>query len=133
MRMTFSVALMTSKRFARARSMNAAAGTFSFSPSIKPSPRTSAITVRMFGEQHRQMLLQMAGHATYVVEEARRQHDVEHRVAHGHGQRIAAEGRTVGAGGHAFAAFSLARHAPIGKPPPMPLAMAMMSGVTPAC
>ena len=27
------------------------------------------------------------------------------------------------------AAFSVARHAPIGKPPPMPLADAMMSGV----
>ena len=31
------------------------------------------------------------------------------------------------------AAFSVARHAPSGKPPPMPLAEAMMSGVTPQC
>ena len=30
-----------------------------------------------------------------------------------------------------FAASAVARHAPIGKPPPIALAIAMMSGVTP--
>ena len=49
----------------------------------------------------------------------------------GHGQRIAAEGRAVGAGVMPAAASAVARHAPIGKPPPIPLAIAMMSGVTP--
>ena len=32
-----------------------------------------------------------------------------------------------------LAASAVARHAPIGKPPPMPLAMVMMSGTAPEC
>ena len=38
-----------------------------------------------------------------LFEESGRQHDVEHGVADRHRQRIAAEGRAVGAGRHALA------------------------------
>ena len=54
------------------------------------------------------------------------------RVADSHGERIAAERRAVHAADHAFRGFLGGENAPIGKPPPTPLATAMMSGETPA-
>ena len=50
----------------------------------------------------RQSLLEAERGLPHTVEKAGRQHDVEHGVGHAHRQRIAAEGRAVGAGGHAF-------------------------------
>ena len=41
--------------------------------------------------------------AVDLVEKRRREHQVEHRIADRHGQRIGAEGRAMGAGGHALA------------------------------
>ena len=119
---------------ARQRRRNRCGGTRSFRPSISPSPRTSAMTsgwrVRELGEL---CLAQRGPSRATSLEEARRQHDVEHRVADRHGQRIAAVGRAVDAGGHALARLrAVARQAPSGKPPPMPLASVMMSGATPA-
>ena len=42
-------------------------------------------------------------HGRDMVEEARLEHHVEHGIAHGHGERVAAEGRAMAAGGHAGA------------------------------
>ena len=67
----------------------------------------------------------------HALEEARPQ---QHRRAprwRRHGQRIAAIGRAVGAGHHAGRGLFGREQAPTGKPPPMPLAVATMSGATP--
>ena len=44
-----------------------------------------------------------------VLEEARLEHDVEHGVADRHGERVAAEGRAVGAGRHALGGLGASR------------------------
>ena len=41
----------------------------------------------------------------HAIEEARLEHHIERRIAGRHGERIAAEGRAVRAGGHALAGF----------------------------
>ena len=51
-------------------------------------------------------LLQHQADALDILEEAWRQHDVEHGIADRHGERIAAEGRAVRAGRHALARFA---------------------------
>ncbi len=56
---------------------------------------------------------------------------VEYRIANGHGERVAAEGGAVKPAVMPIAAASVARHAPIGNPPPIPLAIAMISGAIP--
>ena len=66
-------------------------------------------------------LLAAAGFARHLVEEARREHDVEHGVADRHGQRIAAEVVPCVPATMPLAALAVARHPPSGKPPPMPL------------
>ena len=66
------------------------------------------------------------------LEEPRLEHDVEHSLADRHRQRIATEGRAVRAGRQALRGIFGRETAPTGKPPPMPLAIAMMSGVMPA-
>jgi hypothetical protein len=58
--------------------------------------------------------------------------DLHHRRPHGAAQRVAAIGGPMRARHHARGAPSVASTAPSGKPPPMPLATIMMSGVTPA-
>ena len=47
-------------------------------------------------------LLEQQRGALHPLEEARREHDVERGIGGAHGQRIAAEGRAVRAGGHAL-------------------------------
>src|SRR5690606_20812376 len=53
----------------------------------------------------RQALLEQKALTCDLVEEARLQHDIEHGVAHRHGERIAAEGGAVNAGRHTFGSF----------------------------
>ncbi len=60
---------------------------------------------RMFGDQSRQLLAEIVGDVAHMFEESLRQHDVEHGVADGHPERIAAESRAVRAHGHAFGRF----------------------------
>ena len=50
----------------------------------------------------RQLLLEAQPRVAHLVEEARLQHGIEHRIADRHGQRIAAVGRAVRAGHHAL-------------------------------
>ena len=71
-------------------------------PISRPSPRTSAITAGWRSLISASRCLNSSADLLHVVEEARRQHHVEHGVADRHGQRIAAEGRAVRAGGHAL-------------------------------
>ena len=48
----------------------------------------------------RQPLLEPEPHRRDVIEKARREHHIEHSIAHGHGKRITAEGRAVASGRH---------------------------------
>ena len=57
---------------------------------------------RMAVHQRREALLQKQAHLPDVIEEARREHDVEDGVADRHGERVAAEGRAMDARGHAL-------------------------------
>ena len=52
-----------------------------------------------------QPLLEQQRRLPHALEKARREHHIEHRIAGRHGERIAAEGRAVGAGGHALGGF----------------------------
>ena len=114
------------------RRRNPAAATCSFRPIISPSPRTSSITSGCAVLELGEPLARDKAEPRDVFEETRRQHDVEHGVADRHRQRIAAEGRAVRRRRSGpRAASAVARQAPIGKPPPMPLAKVRMSGATP--
>ena len=81
-----------------------------FSPISRPSPRTSAITGGMPVLDLGEPLPEQQRHPADVVEEARLGHHVEHGVAGRHRQRIAAEGRAVGAGRHALGGLGGGQH-----------------------
>src|SRR5690606_18233156 len=49
-----------------------------------------------------QTLFEDKGRILYLIEKTIRQHYIQHGVAYGHGQRIAAKGRAMGASGHAL-------------------------------
>ena len=129
-RTTLSPAATVSIFSARRRRPSRTAGGTMRRPISRPSPRTSAITAGMAVLDLGEPLLEQQAHLAHMLEEARRQHHVEHGVADRHGERIAAEGRAVRARRSCpWPASAVARQAPTGKPPPSALATAMMSGV----
>src|ERR671928_34522 len=65
--------------------------------------------VRVTIEQAGELLLQEQRLALDLVQEPGGEHDVEHGIADRHGERIAAEGRTVGAGRHALGGLDVAQ------------------------
>ena len=74
-------------------------------PISRPSPRTSAITDAWRSLSSASRCLSSERILPHPVEEAVRRDHVEHGIADRHRQRIAAEGRAVGAGGHALGRF----------------------------
>ncbi len=53
-------------------------------------------------DQRRQPLLQIEARLAHMIEEAVREHDVEHGIADRHGERVAAEGGAMRSGRHAL-------------------------------
>ena len=107
-------------------------GTLQRSPISRPSPRTSAMTAGWRSFISASRCFSSSAILRDAIEETRRQHHIEHRIADRHRERIAAEGRAVRADASCpWPASAVPRHAPIGKPPPSALATAMMSGVMP--
>ena len=93
----------SSRSSARAAVARSVFGTRHLRPSSSPSPRMSSMTPGWRSFSSASALLQQQADLLDLLEEAGRQHDVEHRVADRHGERIAAEGRAVHAGRHALA------------------------------
>ena len=104
-RTTLSPAATVRSFSARKASTRSPFGTTVRRPISSPSPRTSAITAgcRSFSSASR--CLSRSGDPPHAIEEAGREHHIEHRIAGRHRQRIAAEGRAVGAGRHALRRF----------------------------
>ena len=98
-------------------------------PISRPWPRTSS-TRSGCCPHGGERLLQAKRLLLHGIEEAIFEHRVEHGIADRGRQRIAAEGRPVRSGRHALGGLAcVASSAPSGKPPPMPFAIAMRSGV----
>ena len=74
-------------------------------PSIRPSPRISSITSGKRSLSEARPWRKTSATSRTCCEEAIGQDDVEHGIADGHGQRIAAIGRAMGAGLHAGGGF----------------------------
>ena len=96
-----SPAGIVSRCSARAKRRNRCCGTLILRPSIRPSPRSSSNT-RGCAAMRPASCWRHKAEPRDMLEEARRQHDVEHGVADRHGERIAAEGRAVRADRHAL-------------------------------
>ena len=75
---------------------------------------------RVAGRQGFQLRLHEFAHGNPHAAGTLLQHHVEHGVGDRGRQRVASERAAVSSGGDPFAASAVARHAPIGKPPPRP-------------
>ena len=85
----------------RSAALTSVLGTLHLRPSIRPLPRMSSMTSGNSSAIAARPCFSSSALRRDLVEEAVCEDDVEHGVADRHGQRIAAEGGAVHAGGHA--------------------------------